>query len=224
MAAVYYFPSLVLDPSTNRPLVDARGASGTIVALGDTTDTPLTLTDAVGVPLPNPVTATSDGFLPGFYIVEGLTRAEWVSGDWRIPIASHEGLEQSATAAAASAAAAEVGAAAQVAQASTYAAQATTAAESAAAAAGAAEDAAAGGVPLDADTVLASFVSDPDSLTGQALASIERIRWFDETSGTWPARPAGAAPGAVTSRSRLGVTLTGPADALPLDVWEEIDF
>lgn len=102
MATVWYDFWPVADRETGLPLVGVRGLSGRIVARGTTTD--LTLVDANGLPVPQPVTVTNDGFLPGFGVVEGAVEADWVSGSIRIPIWSPKGLRDDAAASAASAA------------------------------------------------------------------------------------------------------------------------
>lgn len=104
MATVWYDYWPVADRETGLPMVGVRGLSGRIVARGTTTD--LTLVDANGLPIPQPVTVTDDGFLPGFGVVEGAVEADWLSGSIRIPIWAPKGLRDDAAASAASAAAA----------------------------------------------------------------------------------------------------------------------
>lgn len=99
MEPVWYDPWLVTDRQTGRPRIDVRGLQGTIVVRGTTT--PLTLTDANGLAVSQPVLVSEDSFIPGFNVVEGLVRADWLSagGAIRIPIWSPVGLEESAQAA-----------------------------------------------------------------------------------------------------------------------------
>jgi hypothetical protein len=92
----------VADPATLLPLAGVRGVAGLVVQKD--TNTPVTLTDSNGNPVPNPVQVTELGVMPGFWVEEGFTHVQWVSGTWRLDMRSADGLELSAVQAAASAA------------------------------------------------------------------------------------------------------------------------
>lgn len=109
MPTVMFPASPARDASTGEPLLTIWGQAGRVVQRG--TEIDMTLVDANGLPMSQPIYVTDGGFLPTFGVVEGLTQVDFVSGDVRMPVWSPAGLEasaaQSAAAAAASADAAE---------------------------------------------------------------------------------------------------------------------
>lgn len=187
MVAVHYPAMLVTDPHTGMPLTAVRGEQGTVVERG--TDTPVPLTeDAEGnIALPNPLTVSPEGFTPPFYVQVGLTRVDFVSGTWRTPLWSPQGLEAAAATAA----------------------QAAQDAADAAALAAQAAQAAADLVDAPADAALAVILADAESAAHQAVVAIAQqfgggggdaakdvlhsTRVFDEDSLTWPPRAEGYA-------------------------------
>ena len=68
------------------------------------------------------------------------------------------------------------------------------------------------------------FVKDPGTATGDALSTVFRLVWFNETTSTWPPRPTWVPPRYVGFRSRLAAAASAPVDALPGEKWIEEDF
>ena len=114
MALVRYLPASAVSQQAGQELALAPGATVTIVAEGGTT--PLALVDGNGLTIANPLTVTSLGFVPGFFIEDGPDIIEAWSGDFRSPLWSPTGQTNRAIAAEASASA-SAGSAADSAQA-----------------------------------------------------------------------------------------------------------
>lgn len=106
MARIRYKAQLALDPDTGLPNVALRGASGFIYLEGTTTQVTLYAGPDVGdLVVPQPITVSSAGFLPQFWIEDPATDVEFASGTApRSPLESTTGLKEVAVAAAASAA------------------------------------------------------------------------------------------------------------------------
>lgn len=94
MAAVRYYPQALIDPVTALPIIDLRGSLGTVVRKG--TNTPLTLTNVSGGVITQPITASALGFTPTFDVQEGFEEAEFLSGTFRTPLFSGQGLKEAA--------------------------------------------------------------------------------------------------------------------------------
>jgi hypothetical protein len=155
----------------NIPSLVASNAAVVIFAPGDTTKTPLALTDTTGSPLPNPVQVNGMGYGPAF--ISELDRVAWEGGGYTGFFTSYEGMKEVAVAsqAAAETAAATAGAdAAAIATAAigTATDAASTAASSASASATAAANAAAL-VGAPADTAIAAAVTGSGTATKAAL-------------------------------------------------------
>ena len=227
MAAVWYPPMLVIDPTNGLPLLEAREQVGTIVSGGTTT--PVALLDSLGLSLANPVSVSSYGFLPGFWTPDE-TPVEWLSLDeeWRIPLWSPTGLHAAAVAAAASAASSAAGVSTQVSVAETHATQAVSAADAAAqsvtlaqAAVTAAQAVALGGVPLPLDGVAAALLRDIGTALGETFSTVMHHIWYDTVADAWPPRPQWPADGWVRFNSFVGDTAVGPTDAGSKEYWDE---
>jgi hypothetical protein len=90
-------PFIALDP-TQSPML-AKGAAGKAYATDDTgLVTPLAMTDLSGLPISDAV-ADGNGLVQGIN-VDGETEVIWVSGSYRVPVRSYDGVLAQATTAA----------------------------------------------------------------------------------------------------------------------------
>ncbi len=88
--ALYPFETQLVVTSDSSHLV-LNGASVTIYSPADTTrSTPLTLLDAAGLPLANPVMTSPEGFLPAFQAT--MPQVMWSGGGYIGYLSSYQGL------------------------------------------------------------------------------------------------------------------------------------
>jgi hypothetical protein len=180
----YTFEQLFAADPAN-PSNIATNASILIFAPGDTSQTPLVLTDPSGAALPNPITVNANGFGPAFRH-ETLDRAAWAGGGFTGFLTSYEGMKAEAMAARAAAETAEAAATTAGAAAASEAASALAGAVADAEAAATSAASAAALVGAPADSAIASAINASGSATMTALNAT-----FVPGNPTKPHRPSG---------------------------------
>lgn len=94
---VRYRAMLAADPQTGLPRLELAGSSGQIVAAGTTTA--LEITDDNNLPI-SQLVITANGFVPTFWVENGLEEVDWWDGTNRVPLDSNTGTRNAAIAAA----------------------------------------------------------------------------------------------------------------------------